>query len=191
MAVLAHEHEAQAQHDFALAVGRDGPAANLVADRTSATSRTRIGTPSWAVTTMCPIWSTSLVRPRPCTSNISPARLMLPPPTLRLFCSSGLDDLVERQAVLDQPVGIDADLILLLVAAPTVDLGRAGHGAQRRLDDPVVDRAQLGRIGPLPGDDVMKHLAQAGRHRAPSWAGRLPCGISTVASRSPINCRAK
>ena len=33
VAVLAHQHEAQAQHHFALAVGRDGPAADFVADR--------------------------------------------------------------------------------------------------------------------------------------------------------------
>ena len=32
MAVLAHEHEAQAEHDLALAVGGDGAAADFVAD---------------------------------------------------------------------------------------------------------------------------------------------------------------
>ena len=32
MAVLAHEHEAQAEDHFALAVGGDGAAADLVAD---------------------------------------------------------------------------------------------------------------------------------------------------------------
>ena len=32
VAVLAHEHEAQPEHDFALAVGRDRAAADLVAD---------------------------------------------------------------------------------------------------------------------------------------------------------------
>ena len=36
-----------------------------------------------------------------------------------------LDDFVESQAVLDQSIGIDADLILLLVAAPGVDFGRS------------------------------------------------------------------
>ena len=33
MRVLAHQHEAQAQDDFAFAVGRDGAAADLGADR--------------------------------------------------------------------------------------------------------------------------------------------------------------
>ena len=106
---------------------------------------------------------------------------MLPPPTLRLFFCDGLDDLVEGQLVLDRAVGVDADLILLLEAAPGVDLGRARHRAQLGLDDPVVDGAQLGEVVALAGDEVVEDLAQARWRPAPSSAARCPSGSSTVA----------
>ena len=61
---------------------------------------------------------------------------------------------------------VDDDLELLLVAAPGVDLGDARHRAQLRLDDPVVDRAQLGERLPCAGDDVVEDLAQARGDRA-------------------------
>ena len=70
---------------------------------------------------------------------------MLPPPTLRLLPRTACDHLVEGQVVLEQPVGVDADLVLLLAAAPGVDLGRARHGAQGRLDDPVVRAVRSSR----------------------------------------------
>ncbi len=76
------------------------------------------------------IWSTLTVRPRPWTSSIWLFWRMLPPPTLLVVLLDGLDHLVEGQAVLDEPVGVDADLVLLFVAAPGVDLGHAVHRAQ-------------------------------------------------------------
>ena len=74
-----------------------------------------------------------------------PAR-MLPPPTLRLFSSTASTTSSKVRPCLISRFGIDADLVLLLVAAPGVDLGHAGHGPQLGLDDPVVDRAQLGDV---------------------------------------------
>src|SRR5262249_14834360 len=66
------------------------------------------------------------------------------------------------QAVLDEPVGVDADQVLLLEAAPAVDLRRASHRAQLRSDDPVVKGPQVGRIVALAGHNVMEDFAQAG-----------------------------
>ena len=100
---------------------------------------------------------------------------MLPPPTLRLFFATAAIDLVEGQAVLDQPVRVDANLVLLLEAAPAIDLGGARDGAQLGLDDPVVNGAQIGQVVALAGDDIVKDLAQAGgdrSHLGPFHAGR-------------------
>ena len=41
-----------------------------------------------------------------------------------------LDELFERQAVFDQPLRLGHDMVLLLEAAPGVDLGHARHLAQ-------------------------------------------------------------
>ena len=74
----------------------------------------------------------------------------------------------------DQPIGIEPDLVLFFIAAPTVDFGHAGHGAQLRLDHPIVDRPQfrqtrrtrssrlsLGEIHSLVGQNIVEHFAQA------------------------------
>ena len=145
MAVLAHEHKAQAEHDFALAVGGHRPAANFVADGDVG----HVGDANWHAVLGgdddLPYLLEIVVRPRPCTSNMPPSWLMLPPPTLKLFFSRGLDHFVEGQVVLDQPLGIDADLVLLLIAAPAVDFGHARNRADCGPNDPVVHRAQLAR----------------------------------------------
>ena len=92
---------------------------------TSATSPTRIGTPSLAAMTIALICSTFVVRPRPCTSTDRVPSRMLPPPTLRLFSSTACTTSSNVRPCLISRFGIDADLILLFVAAPTVDLGGA------------------------------------------------------------------
>ena len=93
----------------------------------------------------------------------------------------GLDHFVEGQAVLDEPGRVDADLILLLVAAPGVDLGGALHRPHLRLDDPIVDGAQVGGVVALAGHDVMEDLAQPGGHRPHLRAARCRCGSWTAA----------
>ena len=100
------------------------------------------------------------------------------------------DHVGERQVVLDEPLGIDADLILLLVSAPTVDLGGTADSAHLRPDDPILDRAQLGSVGPLPGHDVVKDFAQARCDRS-HLRPHDPGGISTAARRSLMTWRAK
>ena len=47
-------------------------------------------------------------------------------------------DLRERDPVLEQAVGVDADLELLLVPAPRVDFRHAGHGFQLVAEMPVL-----------------------------------------------------
>ena len=97
---------------------------------TSPRSPTRTGTPSLAVHGDVLISSTVAVRPTPWTSNMPSAWRMLPPPTLQVVVLHSRDHFVERQAVLDEASGIEADLILLLEAAPAVDLGRPVHRPQ-------------------------------------------------------------
>ena len=71
MAVLAHEHEAEAEDDLALAVGGDGPAADLVADlhvgHVADADRARRPWRSRRCSWIC---STLAARPRPWTSSI-------------------------------------------------------------------------------------------------------------------------
>ena len=54
-------------------------------------------------------------------------------------------DVAEGQLVGHQPRRIGQHVELLLEAADRVDLDDAGHGAKLRLDDPVLDGAQIGR----------------------------------------------
>ena len=55
---------------------------------TSATSRTRTGTPSSDFTTTSAISRVLVVRARPWTRSMEPAVWTLPPPTLRLFAET-------------------------------------------------------------------------------------------------------
>ena len=54
-------------------------------------------------------------------------------------------NLLERQSVLEQPVSVESHLILLFVAAPTIDFGNTAHRSQLRFDDPIVNRSQFGQ----------------------------------------------
>src|SRR5437773_4919498 len=63
----------------------------------------------------------------------------------------------------------------------SVDLGDAGHGAQGRADDPVVDRAQFGEVLARAGDGVVQHLAQPG--------GRSEEHTSELQSHHDLVCR--
>ena len=49
--------------------------------------------------------------------------------------------------------------------APGVDFGHPRDAAHLGLDDPVVQRAQLGQVAARARQRVVKHFAQAGRHR--------------------------
>ena len=64
----------------------------------------------------------------------------------------------EAEAVRDQFVGIDADLVFARGSAETGNVDDVGHGFQILLDDPVFDRLQLHdvvvRIGAMEREEV-------------------------------------
>ena len=165
MAVLAHEHEAQPQDDLALAVGRDRPPADLVADLDVG----HVADPDRHAVLGRHHDGLDLLDVDGAADAVDQEHAAAPADVaaadVAVVLLDRLDHLVEGQAVLDEAVGVDADLVLLLVAAPAVDLGRALHCPQLGPDDPVVDGAQLGDVVPLAGDDVVEDLAQAGGHR--------------------------
>jgi hypothetical protein len=80
-------------------------------------------------------------------------------------------------------------VVLLLVAADRVDLGHARHRAHLRLDDPVLDLAQVHRVvwravrlarAGLRLDGPQEDLAEAGRdrtHRGLADARELPARL--------------
>ena len=146
MAVFAHEHEAQAEHGFAAAVGRHGSQADFVAGlhvrHVADADRHAVLGGDHDVLDLLQVDRAALAvdqqHPRP--DGDAPAA------DVAVVLLDGLHNLVERQAVLDQPLRVDADLVLLFVAAPAVDLGHAGNGPKLRLDDPVVNGPQLGEL---------------------------------------------
>jgi hypothetical protein len=139
--VLAHQHEAEAEHRFAPPLVGHGPAPDLGAEH----DRRHVGDAhrdAIHVTRARSAGSArSLVtRPTPWISTMLPWARMLPPPAFTLLprCSH---ELLERQAVPHQALRDRRALVLLLVSTPTVDLGDARYCAQRRLEDPVLHGA--------------------------------------------------
>ena len=132
---------------------------------TSATSRMRTGTPSFAATITSSI--SRLVRDD--ADALDQGRLAglvdRAAADVGVVALQRFDDVRQREPARRQRHRIDDDLELLLVAAPRVDLGDARHGDELRADDPVLHRSQLGGALALARDHVVKHLAEAGRHR--------------------------
>ena len=166
VAVLAHQHEAQAQDDLALARGRGGPAPDLVAFdhladvadahrnpvvRDDDDGRDLFDVPGQA-DALHQVQFAGL-------DHVAAADVHVVPRERR-------EHVVQGQAELDQLVRIGQHLVLLALAAPGVDLGHAGHRLQTRLDDPVMKRGQLLQRVAVAGHDVVVDLAQAGGHRA-------------------------
>ncbi|MNH16993.1 hypothetical protein D3C79_766460 [compost metagenome] len=54
------------------------------------------------------------------------------------------DQVIEGEFVGGQALELGRDQVLLGMATDAVDLGHPGHVAQLRLDDPVLDDAQIG-----------------------------------------------
>ena len=165
MTVLARQHETQAKNHLAPAVCRDGPSSNLVSDlhvghvlhpnghallgrHHDVPDLLDVGGPADAVDQ----------EHLAVLANVAAA-------DVAVVSLDGLHDLVEGQAVLDEPGRVDPHLILLFVAAPGVDFGSALGGPQFRLDDPIVDGAKLRNIVALAGHDVVEDLAQPRRYR--------------------------
>ena len=79
--------------------------------------------------------------------------------------SAGLHDLVERDAVLGQPLGIDLDLDLLEPLAPDRHVRDTGHAQEARADRPVGDHRQVDQRD-RPSDDspifITRLVAESG-----------------------------
>ena len=158
---------------------------------TSATSLTRIGTPSRAVMTILPISSTERARPTPWIRLDSPARDDVAAADVLVVLLQGPDHVVERQAVLGQLHRVGPDLELLGQPAPGVDLGHARHPPEPGPDHPVLERAEA-RSGRRRRWRGCSDRPRPGRSPpAPSSAARSPAGSWASPSRSLICCRAK
>ena len=190
VAVLARQHETQAENHFAPAVCGDGPSSNLVPDLhvghvLHPNGHALLGRHHDVLDLL------DVDRPADAVDQEHLAVLANVAATdVAVVSLDGLHDLVEGQAVLDEPGRIDPHLILLFVAAPGVDFGSALDGPQFRLDDPIVDGAKLRNIVALTGHDVVEDLAQPRRYRPQLRmfdAGRY----LTVPRRSLTTCRAK
>ena len=181
-AVLADQHEHRAQHDL-LAVSVAAPVRSSCPSSTSATSRTRTG-----VTACCHDDVAHVVHARHLSGR--PDQVLLAAPLdvarahVRVVALERFDHVLQAQASARLRGSGKARPVLLLEAADGVDLGDAGHVAELRLDDPVLDLAQVGgRVGGsairllrtvrcLHGPEV--DFAQAGGDRA--HARRDACG---------------
>ncbi len=80
------------------------------------------------------------------------------------------DEVVQAQAVSRQTRGVRPNRILLHIAAVHIDAGQALRGPHARGDDPVLDRAEIGRAGLWCGQQFA-----FGRQIG---AARLPAGLS-------------
>ena len=112
------------------------------------------------------------------------------PPTSLFDCADGGDHVRQRDAVGAQPVGIDGDLVLLLVAADAGDLGDAGHAAERVAQGEVLERAQLVEavLAGLVDERVLEDPADAGGVRARA-SGVTPFGQACRGGRSGTRAR--
>src|SRR5262249_12254274 len=147
MTVFAHEHETEAEYNFALAVGGDGTAANFAADLHLG----HIAHAYWRAVLGNDVNRLDVLDARRAAGSLDPNHLASTTDSGAadvevVFLAQGLDDFVEREAMADQALGNDAHQVLLLIAAPAIDLGRSANGAQLRFDVPVVRRAQFSQV---------------------------------------------
>lgn len=90
------------------------------------------------------------------------------PLALALFFLQRLEQFLQRDVERREPVGIDDDLILFHASAKRADIRHAGHGAQQRAHDVILQCAQLGRVMvPIRADEgVLENFAQPGADRS-------------------------
>ena len=84
---------------------------------------------------------------------------------IEIVARDRLDRLIERQPVFPQEHRIEADLILLIEASPGVHLRRARNAPQGGLERPLLHRFDIRQAHAPRHQQIVKHLAQAGRHR--------------------------
>ena len=174
VAVFAHEHKAQPIDHLPLARGGDRPAADFVANLhlghvldadgyAVAGGDDDVGNLLQIAGTAHPVHQQHLA----VLGDVPSAHVAV-------VFGQGLSHLLEGEGVLDELLRVEPHLELLFVPAPGVHFGHARHLLQLGLDDPVLDRAQVGELFNLllpgqPGDvhplkpqHVVEHFAQAG-----------------------------
>ena len=160
VAVLAHQHEAQAENHFALAVCRDGPSPNFM-------TNLHVGH------VLYPDGHALFRRDHDVLDLLDvhgPAQAVdqehlavladVAAADVSIVLFDGFDDFIERQTIFDEAGRVDPNLILLFVATPGVDLGGALHRPHFRLDDPIMDGAEFRDVVAFAGHDVMENFAQ-------------------------------
>ncbi len=164
-AVFAQQHEAQAEHDFAFSVGRDGAGGNLVADFD-------VGHVADADRLALEVFDDDvgdfgLIGDQAHALNqldLAAAR-QIAAADVGVIAAQGQRDVVERQVEFGQQGGVEQDVILFFVAAPTVHFGHAGNAAQMSPHQPVLDRAQLGQVVTVAFEQIVINFAHSAGDR--------------------------
>ena len=173
MAVFAHQHEAEPEHRFTVAVCRDGSLSDFVADLhfgdIANADRYAVASGHDDVLDLLDVDRAALSVDEQHAAHVADVASA----DVAVVGSQGRDHFVEGQLVTDEPLRIDPHLKLLFVAAPTVNLGDSGHAAQLRLHNPVVNRSQLSQflhadfvrqfreVDPRFGQHIVEHFAEA------------------------------
>ena len=140
VAVLAHQHEAQAEYRLAPAMGRHRAQSDFmswfyVSDVPDANRHAVLGRDDDVANLLdvhgAPL---SLDQEHPGThADASPTYVAI-------ILLDRLDHIGKGEAVLNESLWVDAHLVLFFIAAPTVDLGHSTDRPKLRFDDPIVNR---------------------------------------------------
>src|SRR5690606_20732732 len=143
-AVFADQHEDGTEHDFAAVFGGcAGTQFATVADFADVAYADRYAADIAQNDGADLVQRTHL--PRHAHQQLFAAPLDVAGADVGIVAFQRIDYVLQRQAVGRQFFRRWRDLVLLRLPAYRVDLSDAGHGAQLRLDDPVLDLAQVGR----------------------------------------------
>ena len=140
--------------------------------------------------------STERSRPWPRTMNSCSATSSRRPPTSLLLAATASRRPGDGDAVCAQPVGIDGDLVLLDEAADARHFGDARHARQFVLQEPVLQRAQLGKVVAVRFQRVHERPADAGGvgpkrgSNAGRQGGRCLVECFQYAGARPVDVRA-
>ena len=177
VAVLAHQHEREPEHDLPLAPGRDRAATDLRADLDRGhVPHTHGGSISRGDHDVSDLLNRADAGDAPDDAGLARTG-DLASTDVGVVALERLDQVAQREVELDERRGVGHNVELPLQASPGVDLGHAGDLPQLRLDDPVVQGPQVLdrtiRVG--RAHDVVKDLAQSrgdGAERRSSHAVR-------------------
>src|SRR5688572_8122882 len=136
MTILPHEHEAQAKDDFAFAIRSHGATTNLVAYL----DRSHVADLDGRAVLRSDDDPVDFFGAHRAAESMDEQHLAFQPDVaaadVAIVLLHRLDNLIEGYFVSIEALRIDSNLILLLEAAPAIDLGRAFDRAQFGLHDP-------------------------------------------------------